>query len=68
MFDSGVAHLIEGVEIDRPRNALTLTHKLHRLFGDFEIFFQPVEGQEHHTYRIDSFLQPRIIGVNLPIV
>ncbi|GKU12870.1 unnamed protein product, partial [Fusarium langsethiae] len=29
MFDSGAAYLVEGVDIDRPGNALSLTQKLH---------------------------------------
>ncbi|EKJ74174.1 hypothetical protein NXS19_010817 [Fusarium pseudograminearum] len=29
MFDSGAAFLVEGTDIDRPRNAMTLTHSLH---------------------------------------
>ncbi|KAI8648884.1 HNHc domain-containing protein [Fusarium sp. Ph1] len=47
MFDCGAAYLIEGTEIDRPGNALTLTHNLHTLFGDFRIFFTPVDQQPH---------------------
>ena len=65
MFDSGVAHLIEGTEIDRPRNAITLGVRLHLLFGDFEVFFQPVDYEEH-TYRIDSFV-PQALGDLLPV-
>lgn len=57
MFDDGVRHLIEGVDIDRSRNAITLTHSLHDLFGRFEFFFEPVpHSVKPHTYRIDSFL------------
>ncbi|KAI1272767.1 hypothetical protein F5Y07DRAFT_286290 [Xylaria sp. FL0933] len=59
MFDGGVVHLIEGTDIDRPRNALTLTTTLHSLFGDFQVFFEPLPSQLH-TYRIDSFY-PRIL-------
>lgn len=55
MFDCGAAYLIEGTEIDRPGNALTLTHNLHMLFGDFRIFFTPVD-QQPHTYLIDTLL------------
>ncbi|KAH7119483.1 hypothetical protein B0J13DRAFT_589968 [Dactylonectria estremocensis] len=57
MFDSGATYLIEGTDIDRPRNALTLTHNLHILFGDFAVFFEPVD-QQARTYRIDTFLPP----------
>ncbi|KAK5994114.1 hypothetical protein PT974_07554 [Cladobotryum mycophilum] len=60
MFDTGVSHLIEGTNIDRPFNALTLTQKLHSVFGNFDIFFQPVQN-EPHTYRIDTFLHPLLI-------
>ncbi len=54
MFDYGVARMIEGVDIDRPYNALTLDSSLHTPFGDFEIFFTAIPGQEH-TYRIEAF-------------
>jgi hypothetical protein len=53
MFDDGMVHLIEGSDIDRPRNALTLTLDFHQLFGNFEIFFEPT-AQPPHTYRIDT--------------
>ena len=67
MFDHGVGHLIEGVDIDRPCNALTLTHKMHDLFGNFRIYFEPVPGAEPHTYRIESFLRPTFVGGLLPV-
>lgn len=56
MFDDGVIHFIEGTDIDRPRNALTLTHSMHLFFGDFQVFFEPVPHVDPHTYRIGSFL------------
>ncbi len=55
MFDNGIINLIAGDDIDRPRNAMTLTLDFHRYFGNFEVFFEPVAGQEPHTYRIESF-------------
>lgn len=58
MFDAGVTHLIEGTDIDRPLNALTLTHTLHQDFSAFRVFFEATD--QPHTYRIDTFL-PRII-------
>ncbi|KAJ6103658.1 hypothetical protein N7486_003880, partial [Penicillium sp. IBT 16267x] len=33
MFDPGINHLIDGLKIDSPINALTLTLDYHRLFG-----------------------------------
>ena len=53
MFDDGILHLIEGSEIDRPRNALTLTLDLHQLFGNFEVYFEAVPDVPH-TYKIDT--------------
>ena len=66
MFDNGVAYLIEGTEIDRPRNAITLTQRLHRWFGEFKIFFESVD-QGPHTYRIDTFLPPLTTRNYFPI-
>ncbi|KAL8282681.1 hypothetical protein RB600_005908 [Gaeumannomyces tritici] len=56
MFDVGVVHLIEGAEIDRPYNAITLSID-HRLkFGSFQLFFEPLSDQQPpHTHRIDAF-------------
>ncbi|KAM3512571.1 hypothetical protein MY11210_003746 [Beauveria gryllotalpidicola] len=54
MFDNDAAHLINGVDIDRPHNALTLTLDLHRSFGAFGIYFTQVSDSPH-TYRIDTF-------------
>jgi len=68
MFDMGVAYVIEGLEIDRPQNAMTLTHTLHHLFGDFRIFFEPASGDQQppHTYRIGAFL-PRFFPQDPPL-
>ena len=33
MFDLGVVHLIEGTDINRPYNAITLSHAMHQFFG-----------------------------------
>ncbi|OAL28661.1 hypothetical protein AYO20_09385 [Fonsecaea nubica] len=35
MFDDGTDELIDGTNIDSPRNVITLTDDLHRLFEDF---------------------------------
>ena len=51
MFDLGVAELIQGPEIDRPRNALTLTHDFYQWFGDFQVYFEPIPSRDH-TYII----------------
>ncbi|KAK5442662.1 hypothetical protein LTS15_010980 [Exophiala xenobiotica] len=66
MFDDGVIHLIDGNDIDRTRNAITLTMEFHQLFGRFEVYFEP-QGNQAHTYRIDSvredFTRPSILPV-----
>jgi hypothetical protein len=67
MFDHGVGHLIEGVDIDRSCNALTLTFNIHDLFSNFRIYFEPVPDAEPHTYRIESFLRPAFVGGLLPV-
>ncbi|GCB28283.1 hypothetical protein AAWM_11168 [Aspergillus awamori] len=67
MFNPGAIHLIDGVDIDRPMNALTLTVDLHRLFGNFEIPFEPV-GTQPHTYKVDYVESGRMGRVEkLPI-
>ncbi|KAK7394090.1 hypothetical protein QQX98_013128 [Neonectria punicea] len=66
MFDSGAAFLVEGTEIDRPRNAMTLAHHLHHVFGEFKIFFEPVDDQPY-TYRIDMFGNRFFLGNLLPV-
>ncbi|EFW99700.1 hypothetical protein CMQ_18 [Grosmannia clavigera kw1407] len=52
MFDVGVRHLIEGQNIDRPTNAITLTQEYHDRFGDFKTVFESTD--QPHTYRIES--------------
>ncbi|OAX82145.1 hypothetical protein ACJ72_03501 [Emergomyces africanus] len=52
MFDPGITHLIDGAKIDSPSNAVTLTLDNHRLFGEFQIYFEPT-GRAHE-YRIHS--------------
>lgn len=55
MFDVGVAEIIQGPEIDRPRNALTLTFHFRQLFGDFQVYFEPVPDKDH-TYTIKTHI------------
>ncbi|KAF2963113.1 hypothetical protein GQX73_g10461 [Xylaria multiplex] len=55
MFDNGVVHLINGTDIDLPRNAITLTSFLHLLFGNFQVFFESAQDLQPHTYQIHSF-------------
>ncbi|KIH86383.1 hypothetical protein SPBR_08438 [Sporothrix brasiliensis 5110] len=67
MFDKGVAHIINGVDIDRPQNALTLNMMLHRYFGAFDVYFEPVPAASN-TYRIQSFLSPGTnVAFGLPV-
>ncbi|KEF50831.1 uncharacterized protein A1O9_13118 [Exophiala aquamarina CBS 119918] len=66
MFDDGVVRLIEGNDIDRTRNAITLTMEFHQLFGRFEVYFEP-QGNQLHTYRIDSVREDFMRHPILPI-
>ncbi|KKZ67875.1 hypothetical protein EMCG_06404 [[Emmonsia] crescens] len=65
MFDCNVSHVIDGVNIDRPFNAMSLTPNFHTDFGNFSVFFEPVPGQMH-TYHIDTFHPAGILPV-LPV-
>ncbi|KAI1115900.1 hypothetical protein F5Y14DRAFT_409677 [Nemania sp. NC0429] len=68
MLDPGIGCWMEGSDVDRPRNALTLTRPFHVLFGDFKVFFEPVPYAQAHTYRINSFLSRYILrGYTLPL-
>ena len=51
--------------MDRPRNALTLTNRLHRLFGNFRVYFKALD--QPHTYLIDSTRPSYAMGRLLPI-
>jgi hypothetical protein len=66
MFDIGVIHLIEGTDINRPYNAITLTLEMHRLFGNFDLFLERVT-ETPHTYNIKPFDPFFEKGLNLPV-
>ncbi|KAL8296217.1 hypothetical protein RB601_003597 [Gaeumannomyces tritici] len=69
MFDVGVVHLIEGADIDRPYNAISLSHDHHLAFGSFKIFFDHLpDGQPPHTYRIDAFNRYLKPALGLPVI
>ncbi|KAI1113724.1 hypothetical protein F5Y14DRAFT_417060 [Nemania sp. NC0429] len=61
MFDSGVVHLIDGTNIDRLSNAITLTSFIHAAFGDFKVFFEPIPDQQPHSYQIKTFYHRRLM-------
>ena len=65
MFDSGIADLINGTDIDRPRNAITLTNQLHHLFSEFRLHFQATD--QPHTYLVDSNLPSLIKDRMFPL-
>jgi hypothetical protein len=69
MFDLGVADLIEGPEINREYNALTMSTWAHDRFGAYQIFFEPVSDTDvpPSTYRIGTFLPP-FLARSLPVV
>ncbi|EEQ28696.1 hypothetical protein McanMca71_001230 [Microsporum canis] len=51
MLDCDVSHLIDGVNIDRPFNAMSLTPNYHDAFGSF---------------KVESFLHPAVLS-SLPV-
>lgn len=66
MFDPGVLHLVEGANIDRSYNAITLTVAFHRRFGSLQIYFEATPGVDH-TYTIKSTLPFLVFRPRLPI-
>ncbi|CAK7199082.1 hypothetical protein SEUCBS139899_001751 [Sporothrix eucalyptigena] len=66
MFDHGVVYFINGIDIDRPRNGLTLSPLMHSYFGSFQVYFEAVDNQ-YNTYRIQSFTAPDNRVLHLPI-
>lgn len=65
MFDCGVGRLIEGRDIDHPRNALTLSRDLHTDFGNFETYFEAIADQPH-AYVVKTFL-PAHLAADPPL-
>jgi len=62
MFDIGVVHLIEGSDINRPYNAISLSHQAHKGFGNFKIYFKHISDA---TYYVGTFLHP-VVARPLP--
>ncbi|KAM5457548.1 hypothetical protein MaudCBS49596_000743 [Microsporum audouinii] len=71
LFDHGVIHEIEGPDIDRPKNAISLIQNAHWRFGNFDIHFESMDEPQYppHTYRVNTantrnpFLKPAWIPV-----
>jgi hypothetical protein len=51
MFDPGIIQLIEGTNIDRPYNALTLSVGFHRDFGSLKVYFEKELGMHRYTIK-----------------
>ncbi|EZF16020.1 hypothetical protein H112_05858 [Trichophyton rubrum D6] len=66
MFDYNVSHIINGTDIDRPLNAMSLNSTAHLLFKSFDIFLEPVDGQEH-TYYVKSLKPAVSMAFGLPV-
>ena len=66
MFDPGILHWVEGTNIDRPYNALTLSVGLHRRFGNLEVYFEAAPEMEH-TYTIKCTSPFQIFRPRLPV-
>jgi hypothetical protein len=68
MFDTDAAYLINGIEVDRARNAITLTRGLHDFFREFRIHFEHLLDEGAHTYRVGSFVDPLVLrSLRFPI-
>ena len=65
MFDFGILGLIQGPEINRPRNGVTLCTTMHGYFDEFMVYFEPT-GIEPHTYTIDTYFGEDLIE-GLPV-
>ncbi|GAP82346.1 hypothetical protein SAMD00023353_12300090 [Rosellinia necatrix] len=65
MFDVDVAELINGTDIDRPRNAISLTQEFHDHFGNFRVYF--TKSDEDHKYEINSYIEDDIFEPSLPV-
>jgi len=53
MFDPGIIHYISDTNIDRPYNAITLTHTCRRYFGGLQVYFEAETGSLN-TYTIKT--------------
>jgi hypothetical protein len=52
MFHPGIMDRIGGINIDRPFNAISLSHDFHAMFGSFDLFFKEEAGIPHR-YTVD---------------
>ncbi len=60
MFDPDIIHWIKGPDIDRPYNALTLSHELHQDFGSLFVYFEPESGFENrYTIKTTDLIHTR---------
>ncbi|RHZ55286.1 hypothetical protein CDV55_100628 [Aspergillus turcosus] len=68
MFNPTAVELINGADIDRPVNALSMTIELHRLFGNFKIAFEQIGPPGSHMYKVD-YVKPghRVRVEKLPV-
>ncbi|KAH0548212.1 hypothetical protein GP486_008072 [Trichoglossum hirsutum] len=48
MFDPGITNLIDGQDIDRTFNALTLMLDMHKRFGSLKVYFEPVPAEKNN--------------------
>lgn len=55
MFDSSVIYLIEWTDINRPRNAITLSQDMHQCFRHFDIFLNVSQTLQQIPIRSKPF-------------
>jgi len=62
LFHPGVERLLNGVEIDRPFNAMTMTVDLHQSFGALKWYLE--EDSHQPEVRKSSYNSPNFISVH----
>ena len=66
MFDPGVIYDIEGINIDKPFNALSLSIDLHKEFRDLRIYFE-ADTYIRDRYTIKTTRLGLRVGPQLPV-
>jgi len=67
MFDPGVVRLVEGYDIDRAYNAITLTREFHGRFGDLEVHLEHIPHSDPHIYVVRETNPSRFPDQLLPV-
>ena len=58
MFDLTTETMIRHEKIDTPENMMLLTHNLYDCFGQFQIYFNHIEGNQYNVKSWDEIMNP----------